>query len=293
LKRLLPAAFALALLPTASTVGGCFDTRLIPEDSDNEAGASGAAGKPTGTSGASSASGASQQGGDAGATSGGTSGGDADVFAAGQAGAAPAGGGPTTGGVTWLTLVGSRAPSSEPTNAALGIDGALYAYADGCATWDYDSSTRCVRGRLCTTGVDFENWGVAVGFDFHATGPDGSPPDSKLVWNPDAVGVRGVTWRIRGNAPGLQLWVLNMEPRFRGQCPEQTCEIAGPPDGAATPSLQGTLLFEQMVKDYWGGRGEAYTYDPAAVFALQFKLPAVNVGSASFDFCIDAVGVVR
>jgi len=104
--------------------------------------------------------------------------------------------------------------------------------------------------------------------------------------------VRGVTWRIRGSSPGLQLWVLNMAPRFQGQCSEMTCEIAGPPDGAKSAALEGTLLFDQMVKDTWAN-GIAYVYDPAAVYALQFKLPAINVGSASFDFCVDALGVVR
>jgi hypothetical protein len=29
------------------------------------------------------------------------------------------------------------------------------------------------------------------------------------------------------------------------------------------------------------------------VYALQLKLPAINVGSARFDFCIDGLGVVR
>ena len=105
--------------------------------------------------------------------------------------------------------------------------------------------------------------------------------------------MRGITWQVSGNAPGLQVWVLNMAPAFHGECGQQTCEIAGPPDGAAAASLQGSLLFEQMVKDNWGGRGLPYSFDPAAVYALQFKLPAVNVGSASFDFCIDALGVIR
>jgi hypothetical protein len=48
-----------------------------------------------------------------------------------------------------------------------------------------------------------------------------------------------------------------------------------------------------MVKDYWGGAGVNYRFDPAAVHALQFKLPAINVGGVSFSFCIDALGVVR
>ena len=276
----------LALLGSVAIASGCFDTQIIPADSSNGAAPS-SAGKQAGASGNNATN-----GGSAGDTSTGAVGGDATPGAAGQAGE-PTTGGTATSAVTWLTLIESQAPSTEPSNAALGIDGALYAYADDCASLHWDPATRCASGRLCTAGANFENWGIAVGFDFHATGPQDSPPNSKLLWDPEEAGVRGVTWRVTGNAPGMQLWVLNMAPEFQGQCAEQTCEIAGPPDGAATPSLQGSLLFDNMVKDYWGGQGEAYSYDPAAVFALQFKLPAINVGSASFDFCIDALGVIR
>lgn len=281
----------VASLASLALASGCFDTQLIPADSSTGAAPS-VAGKHGGTSGNGGASAGTTHGGAAGKSPTISLGGNPIPDTAGQAGE------PTTGGsaasdVTWLTLVESQAPSTEPANAALGIDGALYAYGDGCAVVDWDPVTRCASGRLCTTGANFENWGIAVGFDFHATGPNGSPPNTKLTWDPEQAGVRGVTWHISGNAPGLQLWVLNMAPAFRGQCGEQTCEIAGPPDGAATPSLRGSLLFAHMVKDYWGGQGEAYSYDSAAVFALQFKLPAINVGSASFDFCIDALGVIR
>jgi hypothetical protein len=279
-----------ALLGGFTWLSGCFDTRPIPADSSAGV-APGGAGKHAGAGNGSTSGGAVAQGGAAGKSATNPVGGDPMNAAAGQAGESTTGG--TQAGVTWLTLVESQAPSTAPANDALGIDGALYAYKDDCAVLDWNPATRCASGRLCTAGANFENWGIAVGFDFHATGPDGSPPDSKLVWNPDKAGVRGVTWRISGNAPGMQLWVLNMAPAFHGECSEQTCEIAGPPDGAATPSLQGSLLFDDMVKDYWGGMGEPYTYDPAAVFALQFKLPAINVGSASFDFCIDALGVIR
>lgn len=285
-----PQRVILALLGSFAWLGGCFDTRIIPADSSAGAAPS-MAGKHAGA-GSTSSAGQATLGGAAGKSATGAVGGDPTPGAAGQAGA-PATGGTQVGDVTWLTLVESQAPSTEPSNAALGINGKLYAYADGCAVWDWDAATRCASGRLCTAGANFENWGIAVGFDFHATGPEGSPPDSKLVWDPEQAGVRGVTWRISGNAPGVQLWVLNMAPAFHGACGEQTCEIAGPPDGAAAPSLEGSLFFDHMVKDYWGGQGEPYTYDSSAVFALQFKLPAINVGSASFDFCIDALGVIR
>ncbi|HEX2869898.1 MAG TPA: hypothetical protein VHP33_01555 [Polyangiaceae bacterium] len=280
----------LALLGSFALLSGCFDTRIIPADSSAGAAPS-TAGKHAVAGSSSASAGVAALGGAAGNSVAGALGGDAPN-AAGQAGE-PTTGGTQAGNVTWLTLVESQAPFTEPPNTALGIHGKLYAYKDDCAVLDWDPATRCGSGRLCTAGANFENWGVAVGFDFHATGPDDSPPDSKLVWNPEAEGVRGVTWRVSGNAPGLQLWVLNMAPAFQGECSEQTCEIAGPPDGAATPSLQDSLLFDHMVKDYWGGQGEPYTYEPAAVFALQFKLPAINVGSASFDFCIDALGVIR
>lgn len=269
----------LAVLGGLALLGGCFDTRIIPAEPSAEEGGAGAAGKRAATAGS------GPSGGSLGAGS--SAGGAPDTASSGQ------GGDPSSAGVTWLSLQGSQAPSTEAVNGALGINGALYGYKDACATLKWDPVRRCASGRLCTTGANFENWGVAVGFDFVATGPDGSPPDSKLVWDPDVRDVRGVTWQVSGHAPGLQVWVLNMDPVFRGECSQQTCEIAGPPDGAAAASLQGSLLFDQMVKDNWGGRGVAYSFDPTAVYALQFKLPAINVGSASFDFCIEALGVIR
>jgi hypothetical protein len=279
----------LAALASLRGLPGCFDTRTIP-DFDGAGATSFAGSKQTNASGASaSEGGAAGLAGEAGDN---PSAGAAGKALAGAAGAGQAGSGHAPD-VTWLSLDGSAAPSSDAGNAALGIQGAFYAYGDGCATLVWDETTRCASGNLCTAGADYENWGIAVGFDFHATGSSGEPPDSKLVWNPDDVGVRGVAWRIRGAAPGRQVWVLNMEPTFHGTCSVMTCEIAGPPDGAAAPALAGQLLFEEMIKDNWGGRGIPYRYDPAAVYALQFKLPAINVGSASFDFCVDALGVIR
>jgi hypothetical protein len=277
----------LASLAGIGSAPGCFDTRLIPAPSGVAAENSGGAGEGPLAPGAAGVD--SPGGGGSADPAGGTSGSNQ---AGGHAGGV-AGSGLVPGTVTWLSLVGSEAPASEPPNAALGIDGRLYAYADSCATLTWDPIRRCASGQLCSAGPDYENWGIAVGFDFSATGPDGEPPDSKLVWNPELAGVRGISWRLRGNAPGVQVWVLNMDPRFRGECQEMTCEIPGPPDGAATPKLNDSLLFDQMVKDHWGGTAVTYEYDPAAVFALQFKLPAINVGSASFDFCVDALGVVH
>jgi hypothetical protein len=267
---------------------GCFDTRTIPAEDGATNPAAG--GKHASAAGASATHGGSV--GVSGAAGDNPTAGAADSVNGGAAGAGQAGE-TSAPEVTWLSLEGSSAPQNDAANAALGVNGAFYAYGDDCATLVWDETTRCASGKLCTAGADFENWGVAVGFDFHATGASGEPPDSKLVWNPDDAGVRGVTWRIRGTAPGRQVWVLNMDPTFQGICSVMTCEIAGPPDGAAAASLAGELLFDDMVKDNWGGSGTPYRYDPAAVYALQFKLPAINVGSASFDFCIEALGVIR
>ena len=134
---------------------------------------------------------------------------------------------------------------------------------------------------------------VAVGFDLNVTPASGEPPITKLVWDPRDVGVKGFAWRIRGEAPAAQLWVLNMDPQFGGACPEETCEIAGPPDGNDAIALDGHLLFTSMNKDDWGGGGVPYDFDPGLVHALQLKLPTVRARGESFDFCIEALGVVR
>jgi len=138
-----------------------------------------------------------------------------------------------------------------------------------------------------------DNWGIAIGFDFRNTGAAGTPSNTKLIWNPNDFAALGVAWRVRGKAPQLQVWVLNMASDWHGQCNVMSCEISGPPDGVAPAALNGELHFDSMIKDYWGGSGTPYTFDPAAVHALQFKIAAVQVGAVEFDFCIDALGIVR
>lgn len=279
----------------------CFDPPLLPEPSfepEGGASSSGRAGEPPG-SGAEppTAAGAPHGGapeGLAGGHDAGGAGGDGGGSDGGTtAGAGAEGGGPAR--ITWLELVESEAPASAAVNAELGIAGAFYAYGDSCASasLSWDPSTRCASGTLCDAGAQWENWGVAIGFDFHNTGSSGQPPDAKLVWDPGDVSAQGIAWRVSGLAPGLQVWVLNMEPSFGGVCSEDTCEIPGPPDGHPSPLLHDELLFTNMRKDYWGGPGVDYDFDPALVYALQLKLPAINVGAARFSFCVEALGIIR
>jgi hypothetical protein len=208
-------------------------------------------------------------------------------------GMAPTGGtGGLVSGVNWLTISEDWADPADAPNGALNISGALYAYGDSCASLTWNPVTRCASGTLCTPGASYQNWGVAVGFDFHNTGANGTPPDTKMTWNPATVGAVGVAWSVSGAAPGLQLWMLQMDPVWNGQCSAASCEIAGPPDGTPTPTLQGQLRFTNVVKDDWGGSGTNYVFNPAAMQSLQFKLPAVVAGGQSFSFCVDKIGIV-
>jgi hypothetical protein len=287
---------------TAALLCACYDTPLIPADASaaggraNHMGGASAGGKPTNSSGAGGKAAASVGGaneaGDSPVNPGGAPAAGAAGQSGGSAGATGQAGDSGAPGITWLDLDGSSAPASSAVNAALDIEGAFYAYSDGCSQLTWVEETRCASGVLCDP-QNLANWGMAVGFDFHNTGATGTPPNTKLIWNPNDVGAVGVAWRIHGTAPKIQLWVLNMDPSWHGQCNAMTCEIAGPPDGVAPAPLEGSLLFDHMVKDDWGGTGISYTFDPAAVHALQFKLAAVQVGQATFDFCIDALGIIR
>lgn len=196
-------------------------------------------------------------------------------------------------GTNWLSFDGDWADLSESPNADLNISGAMYAYGDSCATVDWDPATRCVSGEICDPGADFANWGVAVAFDFHNTGEDGSPPNAKLTWDPAEVGAVGVAWRISGSAPGLQAWITNMAPSHGGTCTVDACEIDGPGDGTSLASNSDQLYFDSLEKDYWGGSGTSYTFDPSEILSLQFKLPAVETGATSYSFCVDQIGIIR
>jgi hypothetical protein len=83
-----------------------------------------------------------------------------------------------------------------------------------------------------------------------------------------------------------------MDSSWQGVCTAMQCEIDGPPDGLYPAPLNGELHFDNMMKDIWGN-GTRYTFDPAAVHALQFKLATVKSGNVPFNFCIDALGIIQ
>ena len=285
----------------AVLLAACYDMPLIPDDSLAVAGAAGhghagagagagagatAAGGASASSGATHTDGGSKPDGGGGASAGAAGKSPGTAGTTGQAGSS---GAPH---VTWLELNGSTAPSSVASNAALGIEGSFYAYGDGCSELNWDDANRCASGRLCAPELSPDNWGIAIGFDFRNTGPEGTPPNTKRTWDPNDFAARGVAWQVRGTAPKLQVWVLNMASSWQGQCNAMACEISGPPDGVAPAALNGELRFDNMIKDTWGS-GIEYTFDPSAVHALQFKIAAVKVGAVAFDFCIDALGIIR
>jgi hypothetical protein len=243
--------------------------------------------------------GADGTGGDPGNTGGAATGG-AGTGGSGTGGSGTGGSG--TGGsattVHWLSFDESWADISEPENAALGVSGGLYAYGDGCADFDWDPITRCISGQLCSPGPDYENWGIALGFDFSNTGEEGEPANTKMPWDAAAQDVIGLAWEISGTAPGLQVWVTNMAPSWQGVCSADDCAIDGPPDGKESTLLNTVdqVLFSSsnFVKDYWGGSGVTYTFSRSNILALQFKMATVVSGSeAYFDFCVEQIGAVK
>jgi hypothetical protein len=198
-------------------------------------------------------------------------------------------------GVNWISFEGSWADSSVAPNGALGISGAVYAFGDSCAQLTWNEATRCVSGTLCDPGPTFANWGIAVGFDLHNTGAAGMPPNTKMPWSAAAVNATGIAYQVSGTAPGLQVWITNMDPMWNGMCMADDCAINGPPDGtrSATLTSVGNLYFNGLVKDDWGGTGTIYAFNPANMLAVQFKMAAVVSGPVPFSFCIDRIGIIR
>jgi hypothetical protein len=161
--------------------------------------------------------------------------------------------------------------------------------------WDPDQ--RCASGTLCSPGSDYANWGIAIGFDFRNAGKDGSPANAKLTWNPTAVNARGLAWMVSGTAPSLQVWVLQMDPKWKGTCTSDSCEISGPPFGRGTSNTLDVDYLDfadssSWERDDWGGSGTNYSIDTADTVSLQFKLAALKAGGKSFNFCIDKLGIV-
>ena len=272
----------------------CFSACLVTFDdwplrggSSGQSGLGG--GSPDGVSGGSSATGGTAASGSGGSPSGGAPGGGSPSGGSTSGGNGGAAG--LVSGTNWLTFNEDWADPADGANGALNISGSVYAYGDGCATLTWDKATRCASGVLCEPGPTYQNWGIAIGFDFYNTGESGSPANAKLTWNPEDVDAIGVAWNITGTAPGLQVWVLNMDPTWNGVCTAATCDIAGPPDGEPVAGSNGALYFATMDKDVWAG-GVDYTWNPAATDSLQFKLAAIRAGAQSFAFCLDRLGII-
>ena len=85
-----------------------------------------------------------------------------------------------------------------------------------------------------------------------------------------------------------------MDPSFGGTCSAASCSIDGPPDGTSSASASGQLSFASMVKDYWGGTGTSYVFDPSNISSIQLKIPAATISSSTaYSVCFDQLGVVR
>jgi hypothetical protein len=255
----------------------CLDDCVYVPDAGGGTGNAGGASNVGGKSGASgSSSGGKSQGGSAAGGSG------------GNVGDPPR---EPTSGTNWLSLDGATAPSVLGVNGKLGIEGVFYAYGDPCATasMSWNPATRCLEGDRCLSGETGENWGVAIGFDFN------NVDDTKHAWSATAAGVTGFAWKVTGSlVPSLQFWVQNMDPSFAGTCSAASCSIDGPPDGTSSASASGQLSFASMVKDYWGGTGTSYVFDPSNVSSIQLKIPAATISSnTAYSVCFDQLGVVR
>jgi hypothetical protein len=196
-----------------------------------------------------------------------------------------------TSGTNWLSLVADAAPGNLGLNGKLGIEGVLYAYGDPCATatLQWDAVSRCVSGELCLADELGTNWGVAIGFDFN------SVEEVKHAWSATAVAAQGLAWNVSSPYPlPIQVWLQNMDPSFGGVCSAASCSINGPPDGTSAAAKSGQFLFSNMMKDYWGGTGITYTFDPTNISSLQIKIPpATDSLSTSYSLCVDRLGVLR
>lgn len=206
-------------------------------------------------------------------------------------------GGAATGGasslplreeIKWLTFQGTRADAADPPNGSLGIDGQLRVDSDECVEATYSSATRCVSGYLCSYSYSNQYWGVALVLDFVNTA------GQRFRWDPRPYNAVGVAYRLSGaKIPRLQLWVLDMDTTaWPNACTGSPCEIVGPPYGDDNIAASGTLYFDSMMHDNWDGTGIDYRHRPENTLSLQFKIPAVMVGSVAFEFCLDQLGIV-
>lgn len=190
----------------------------------------------------------------------------------------------------WLTFENDQAKSTASPNDALGINGLVFAYTDGCATYTFDRAKRCASGITCSVDPpDYLNWGMAIEFDFVV-----DVAGVKYTWNPVDHGVIGFAWQIT-NAYGtyLQLWMQEMDPMYAGTCSAKSCALNAPPFGAGKIGQTGSVYLNAMTLDNWGSSYPSRNFLPTNFFGLQFKIPTVIIqNAATFELCIDQLGVI-
>lgn len=106
----------------------------------------------------------------------------------------------------------------------------------------------------------------------------------------------GIAWQISNDfGVPVPIWIQNMDPSFNGTCTAASCSINGPGDGTSSPKNSGQFSFSAMTKDYWGGTGISYAFDPTNVSSLQFKIPSSSspIGDVTYNVCIGTLGVIR
>ena len=183
-------------------------------------------------------------------------------------------------------------------------------------------------GKMCTTGEtavilpckpgvatsgcpgsDYSNiWGAGIGFDFNANKgmPDGD--GAKHPWNPDAHGVKGVSFELD----------VVPRPGFRVEFPmvlldTEAAQVALPngattddhPDGApywgassafgdspVVVSPQVNVVRWEAVKK--PGTSTTYVFDKARLLGIQFHVPAVKAAPrGAYAFCISKLTFLR
>ena len=178
---------------------------------------------------------------------------------------------------------------------AFGIEGGFYAVGDSCATLTWDAATHCASGTVCAKDPPYYlNWGVEIGMTLKSSG------GYDYGYDATANGVTGFFWEVTGTAPGMAVWLPQTAGLGACLTTSNKCTVLQPPWGNSMPSMgpsgSNFVMLSTMSMDYedWG-LGYVYppAWDPTRIHSIQWKIPAGDYFSSTFNFCVKKVGVIH
>lgn len=153
--------------------------------------------------------------------------------------------------------------------------------ADGKPGWSVAADKVCIKG----TAVKVESnmfaaqWGAGLALDLNSAGGDPGAPATKGTFDLMSAGVRGFSVDISGTAPGRIR--INLTMPGLGDSSFVDAVVPGTTTFDVSSAKQGSWVTTKT------------PLDPTKVEAIQFQVFTTAATPTPFDFCVNAIRVIR